>query len=69
LIKVFPGESNINVPLHIKDVNAEGDNIYKPPRQEIEDEINEMQSEINNHVFDSQSVIADSQKAKVVVKL
>jgi hypothetical protein len=45
LIEVFRREKNINTPLHIKDVNVKGDNIYKPPRQEIEDEINEMQSQ------------------------
>jgi hypothetical protein len=60
LIEVFRGEKNINVPLHIKDVNVKGDNIYKPPRQEIEDEINEMQSQKKNHMFDSQDIIAYS---------
>jgi hypothetical protein len=60
LIKVFQGEKNINIPLHIKDVNVEGDNIYKPPKQEIEDDINEMKSQKNNHVFNSQDAIVDS---------
>ncbi len=59
LIEVFRGENNINVPLYIKDVNVEG-NIYKPPKQEIEDEINEIQLQNNNHVFDFQDVIADN---------
>ncbi len=32
LIEVFQGEKNINIPLHTRDVNVKGDNIYKPPR-------------------------------------
>jgi len=56
---VFWGEKN-NAPLHIKDVNVEGNNIYKPIRQEIEDDINKMQSQKNTHMFDSQDAIADS---------
>jgi hypothetical protein len=39
---------------------VEGNNIYKPIRQEIEDDINKMQSQKNTHMFDSQDAIADS---------
>jgi hypothetical protein len=31
LIEFFQGEKNVNVRLHIRDVNAEGNDIYKPP--------------------------------------
>ncbi len=30
LIEDFQGEKNVNVPIHTRDVNAEGDDMYKP---------------------------------------
>jgi len=31
LIEIFQGEKNVNVLLYTEDVNAKGDDIYKPP--------------------------------------
>ncbi len=44
LIEAFLKEKTSIVPLHIKDVNVEGNKTYSPPKQDKDDENEYMQS-------------------------
>ncbi len=57
-IDVFQGEKVINVPIHVKDVNAKGDVVYKPFAQETQDENEDFNSHEN--VQEAPNPIPDS---------
>jgi hypothetical protein len=48
----------VNVPLHIKNVNAEGDGFYRSPTQQIHDDDEIMQSQ---EMFEVQNENVDNQ--------
>jgi hypothetical protein len=39
MIEGFLGEKVINAPIHIKNMNVEGDGVYKPPTIGSQDEL------------------------------
>jgi hypothetical protein len=72
MIEKFQGKKIFNAPIHIKNVNAEWDGIYRPPTTrsqdelapKIQDEYENMQSQHN--VQESQERIANVHQTRLV---
>jgi hypothetical protein len=62
-IDVFQGKKVINAPMHVRDVNVEGDAVYIPLAQETQDENENFNSQEN--VQEAPNLIPNSQGAQI----
>jgi hypothetical protein len=62
--KAFQGEKVINVPMHVRGMNAKSDVVYKQLAQETQDENEDFQ--LQDNVQEAPNLIADSQGTQML---
>jgi hypothetical protein len=62
--KAFQGEKVINVPMHVRGMNAKGDVVYKQLAQETQDENEDFQ--LQDNVQKAPNLIANSQGTQML---